>query len=86
MDPAERLRAVRVPVHLLHGRGDTLVPFTETLRMQRALVEHTSVRTTVSRLFAHAQEDDFRGALARAREGGAFVRAVGAVLRMGATG
>jgi dienelactone hydrolase len=86
MDPAERLRAVRLPVRLMHGRGDTLIPFTETLRMERALAGHTSVRATVSRLFAHAQEDDFRGAFARTREAAAFVRAVGEVLRLGARG
>jgi pimeloyl-ACP methyl ester carboxylesterase len=82
-DPAERLRAVRLPVRLLHGRGDTLIPFTETLRMERTLAGQTSVRATVSRLFAHTKEDDYRGAFGRAWEAGAFVRAVGEVLRLG---
>jgi pimeloyl-ACP methyl ester carboxylesterase len=82
MDPADRLGAVRVPVRLMHGRGDALIPFTETLRMERALAGTTDVRATVTRLFAHTNEDDFPGIVGRARESGRFVRFLGSALRM----
>lgn len=81
MDPAERLREVRVPVRVLHGRGDVLLPFTETLRMQRTLAGVTDVRATVTRLFGHTHEDDVPG-LGWAWESGRFVRALGEVLRL----
>jgi hypothetical protein len=32
-EPIDRMRNLRLPVVLLHGRMDTLVPFTETLRL-----------------------------------------------------
>jgi pimeloyl-ACP methyl ester carboxylesterase len=82
MDPADRLGAVRVPVRLMHGRGDALIPFTETLRMERALAGITDVRATVTPLFAHTNEDDFPGIFGRARESGRFVRFLGSALRM----
>lgn len=46
------------PVHLLHGRGDPLVPFTETLALERRLLEAgvPGVATTVTGLIAHARE------------------------------
>jgi len=53
LEPAERLGAVRHPVHVLHGRGDPLIPYTEALRLQRELTA-TKVRCTITRLFAHS--------------------------------
>ena len=47
------------PVRLLHGLDDPLVPFTETLALERRLREaHPAVdlRTTVTSLFGHARE------------------------------
>ena len=82
MDPADRLGEVRVPVRLMHGRSDALIPFTETLRMERALAGTTEVRASVTRLFAHTHEDDFAGIVGRARESGRFVRFLGSALRM----
>ncbi len=46
-------------VHLLHGRGDPLIPFSETFALERQLLEGSRggrVTTTVTRLFAHARE------------------------------
>lgn len=45
-------------VHLLHGRGDPLVPFTETLALERRLLDAgvRRVATTVTGLIAHARE------------------------------
>lgn len=47
------------PVHLLHGLDDPLVPFTETLALERRLREAdpgVELRTTVTSLFGHARE------------------------------
>ena len=40
------------------------------------------VRASVTRLFAHTREDDFRGIVGRARESGRFVRFLGSALGM----
>jgi len=82
MDPAARLARVRLPVRLLHGHGDVLIPFSETLRMAELLDDATDVRVTVTRLFAHTQEDPVPAGLRLLAEQVRFVRAVGRVLRM----
>jgi hypothetical protein len=82
MDPGPRLADVRVPVRLLHGHGDALIPFTETLRMAERLDRTTDVRATVTRLFSHTQDDGAPKGLRLIAEQARFVRAVGRVLRM----
>lgn len=44
------------PVHLFHGRYDHLIPWVETLKLAAALEGRCPVRTTVTGLFAHSQE------------------------------
>ena len=44
------------PVHLLHGRRDRLIPFTETLALQRLLRKPADVAATVTDLMAHSRE------------------------------
>lgn len=70
IDPAAALASVEVPVHLLHGRHDRLIPFTESERMWSTLPRRTSSRLTVTRLFGHSGQDPFP-----------FSRAVGEVPR-----
>jgi pimeloyl-ACP methyl ester carboxylesterase len=48
---------VRVPVHLVHGTGDRIVPYTESLWNARQLAEHTSVDTLISPAIVHAEYD-----------------------------
>lgn len=55
-----------LPVRLLHGRHDHLLPFTETLALERRLRQRTDVDVTVTGLFAHSRQA--RGAAARLRE------------------
>lgn len=43
------------PVHLVHGRQDHLIPFTETLALQRGLRGKADVSATVTGLFAHSR-------------------------------
>jgi pimeloyl-ACP methyl ester carboxylesterase len=46
---------VRVPVFLVHGTGDRVVPYTETLWNERQLAQHTEVHALVSAAIAHAE-------------------------------
>jgi dipeptidyl aminopeptidase/acylaminoacyl peptidase len=46
---------VRVPVFLVHGTADRVVPYTETLWNARQLSAHTEVHTLVSAAIAHAE-------------------------------
>ncbi len=81
VDAAARLDAIPVPVHILHGRADTLIPFTESLRMAERLEGRARVSTTVTGLFAHSGEHGGGGLGPRLRERVTFVRALGRLLR-----
>lgn len=79
-DPLPYLPAIRTPVHLIHGRQDRLIPFTETLRLAASFPPGAPVRSWLTGLFGHS-----RGGLAgnpwrAAREGLHFLRMIGAVL------
>ena len=54
--PAEFGDAPPPPIRLLHGRRDHLIPFTETLALERLLRKRTDVSATVTGLFAHSGE------------------------------
>ena len=55
LDPAGRLGGLAVPAILLHGRGDTLVPFTETLRLAAELPPRARRAVTITALFGHTK-------------------------------
>ena len=42
------------PVHLVHGRHDRLIPFTETTALERYLAPRTEVAATITGLLAHS--------------------------------
>ncbi|MFP4623430.1 MAG: hypothetical protein ACLFRX_04555 [Gemmatimonadota bacterium] len=48
------LRQVPVPVFLAHGRGDRLMPWTELVRLERALPGHRVVESAITSLFGHS--------------------------------
>ncbi|MBI4544408.1 MAG: hypothetical protein HY703_04360 [Gemmatimonadetes bacterium] len=54
LDPAPFLPAVAVRTELAHGRDDRLVPFTESLRLRRALPTRIARGCTITSLFAHS--------------------------------
>lgn len=58
MEPGPGLEDVEAPVHLVHGRNDRLIPFTESLRTAERLPGHVRSTVTVTRLFSHAKGDD----------------------------
>jgi dienelactone hydrolase len=55
LDPLPGIGTIPVPVRLLHGREDALIPWTETATLARLLRGRTpSVETTITGLFAHS--------------------------------
>ena len=51
------LKDIRVPVRLIHGRQDRLIPFTETLRLAERFPANSDVRVFLTGLFSHSQRD-----------------------------
>ena len=82
MEPRSALATVGHPVHLLHGRGDHLIPFSESLRLRGALPRDTPADTTITRLFGHSAQDSFPSMLRAVREVPAFFAALRRVLRL----
>jgi pimeloyl-ACP methyl ester carboxylesterase len=69
IDPAPYLERLRVPTLIAHGRDDRLIPFTESLRLSRALPRGTLRSCTITSLFTHSgQTQASLGARGIARE------------------
>jgi len=56
LDPLPFLGRVGIPVQLIHGRNDRLIPYTETLRMEAAFPAKKRVDTTITALMEHSQQ------------------------------
>lgn len=54
LDPSSHLGRVSVPVFLAHGRGDRLIPWTEMVRLERALAPAVLDSSGVTPLFSHS--------------------------------
>lgn len=80
MEPFPGVGRARVPVHLLHGRNDRLIPYTESLRMVQRLPDRVPARVTVTGLFAHSSGDSTPGLFRGIREAWVFCGALGRVL------
>jgi pimeloyl-ACP methyl ester carboxylesterase len=81
MEPRAALAGVRHPVHLLHGRHDHLIPFSESLRLRDTLQPDVESRATITRLFGHSVQDS-PSLLRAVRETPPFLRALRGVLRL----
>jgi pimeloyl-ACP methyl ester carboxylesterase len=68
------------PVHVLHGRADVLIPWTEGLRLAETLAPRGPVRASVTGLFAHSDEHALRGLVNSTREAVGFFRTLAAML------
>lgn len=82
IEPGPFLDRIPGPVHLLHGRQDRLIPFTEMLRLAEALPDGVLARGTITRLFAHSSRDPLPGWRESAREGAEFLKALSGMLGM----
>lgn len=80
IEPGPLLGDVTAPVHLMHGRQDRLIPFSEMLRLAAALPEGALASAVVTRLFAHSSRDPLPGWREGAREVITFVRALSGLL------
>lgn len=54
LDPQPYLNDVRVPILFSHGRDDRLIPFTETIRLSRAVPDHRVRSMIITSLFQHS--------------------------------
>ena len=82
MDPEEGLRRVRLPVRLVHGLGDILIPHTETLRMAESLRGSVDLlRVAITPVLGHSREERGSGVRGLLDDLG-FVRTLGQVLRL----
>jgi pimeloyl-ACP methyl ester carboxylesterase len=85
LDPRAALTTMRVPVVLIHGRHDTLVPFTETLRLARTLPASSTRMLTITRLFGHTKTGEATALwnpCTLAREAWAFAATMREVVRV----
>ncbi len=82
IDPCPFLGDVSRPVHILHGRCDHLIPYTEGLRLGRALNPEVLQRSTVTRLFGHSRRDPLPGPIEGIKEGAVFLRALSGILTL----
>lgn len=86
IDPVQGLGRTPRHVELLHGLGDDLIPYTETLRWGERLTaarrDHGQPppRTTITPLFAHSREEPKLNPVRMARETVRFVRALSRIL------
>jgi len=60
-EPLSFLERVSKPVRLVHGRGDRLIPFSESLRLAKAFPREADVRAYLTALFSHSKEDQEEG-------------------------
>jgi len=83
MDPQPFLPALRVQTLLSHGRTDRLIPFTETIRLSRALPAERLEGCTITALFEHSGGTNRRlGPLGLAAEGVRFLAVLGRILHL----
>jgi pimeloyl-ACP methyl ester carboxylesterase len=83
LDPRPALPCLGVRTLVAHGRDDRLVPFTEGLRLARALPADQARGTTVTSLFAHSGGADRQlGPLGLGREAWRFVRLLQRILTL----
>jgi len=80
IEPGPILGDLEGPVHLMHGRHDRLIPFSEMLRLVEALPEGVLANAVVTRLFAHSSRDPLPGWREGAREVTAFLKALSGLL------
>ena len=80
LEPARDLGRVHLPTRLIHGRGDRVTPFTESLRLMQCLPETARSGVTVTGLFNH-RADESPGSLPdRVRETVTFFAALRAAI------
>ena len=80
-EPTLFLDRITIPVRLIHGRTDRLIPFSESLRLREAFPLRADVQVYLTGLFAHSQRH--RGSpIAEVGERLRFLRVMSHILEM----
>ena len=82
LNPVPFLPRVNVPVRLLHGAGDQLFPYTQTIKLGRAFPAGADVTATITGLFAHASGRERTSLLHTASEALRFLNALAGIFRL----
>lgn len=83
LDPRPLIPDLRVRTAIAHGREDTLVPYTESLRLSRFLPPGTGAGCTITSLFAHSTgASRALNTLTRARETARFCAMLNRILHL----
>lgn len=80
LDATKYLDQVRLPTRLIHGRGDRLIPFTESLRFKESIPNAVKSHVLVTGLFAHSADKVPPSLPERVREGVTFFKALHGLL------
>lgn len=68
LDFRSRLEDLAVPVRLIHGRQDRLIPFSETVKLAQSLPPSADSKVFLTGMFSHSQPDSARARLGEMRE------------------
>lgn len=82
LEPAPYLDRIPVPVFLAHGRDDRLIPWTEMLRLRRALPAESVRASGITSLFSHSFGERRFPTPGLVLEGVRFVRLLRAMLTL----
>jgi dienelactone hydrolase len=82
LDPAPYLPEVPVPVFLAHGREDRLLPWTELVRLRRALPRGRLEHAVITPLFAHSFREKRVPTPSTVLEALRFVRAINRMVHL----
>lgn len=55
MDPLPYVRQIRCPVHLFHGRDDDVIPFQESLALEKAMAGQVQAKCHLTGLYNHTE-------------------------------
>lgn len=66
LDPRPHLAGIRCPVHIVHGRDDDVIPYTEALALADAMPRHVDCRVHLTGLYGHTQATESRWSPSRA--------------------
>lgn len=81
MDPSRYLPGIRIPALIAHGRDDRLIPYTESIRIARAIPPKLLLASSITSLFSHSGgTDSGLGPLGIAREGRRFAGVLNRIL------
>lgn len=82
IDPAPHLSRLEVPVTLVHGRDDDVIPFEESIALHRALkATGSDVSLHLTGMFGHTGKASLSDLIGRAGESVAEIRSMVAMLR-----